>query len=291
MLQVARLASRALEESSPLVAAYLESRIHSAGGFCDRAGEADLYYTAFGLSALLALQVELAAERRERMERFLMRFTGEEPLDLVHLASLARAWASLGLEQAPRPIRARLTQGLSAFRAADGGGHVAPGRAEGSAYGAFLLLGAYQDLGAELPDPERLAAAVQGLRRPDGSFPNEGFLDEGSTNATAAALTVLRSLGEAPARSSAEWLELRAHPGGGFVASPRTPIPDLLSTATALHALSGMGRSVEPHRERCLDFLDTLWTAEGGFHGHWADDVLDCEYTFYGLLALGHLYR
>lgn len=27
----------------------------------------------------------------------------------------------------------------------------------------------------------------------------------------------------------------------------------------------------------------------GGFHGHWADDHLDVEYTSYALLALGHL--
>ena len=38
-----------------------------------------------------------------------------------------------------------------------------------------------------------------------------------------------------------------------------------------------------------LIFLDSLWDARGGFHGHWADDHLDAEYTFYGLLALGHL--
>ena len=38
-----------------------------------------------------------------------------------------------------------------------------------------------------------------------------------------------------------------------------------------------------------MGFLDTLWTAAGGFHGPWADDHLDVEYTFYGLLALGHL--
>ena len=64
----------------------------------------------------------------------------------------------------------------------------------------------------------------------------------------------------------------------------------LLSTATALHALACMERPLsEDQRERCLDFVDTLWTAEGGFHGHWADDALDPEYTFYGLLALGHL--
>ena len=39
----------------------------------------------------------------------------------------------------------------------------------------------------------------------------------------------------------------------------------------------------------CLDFLDSLWTNQGSFYGHWADHHLDAEYTFYGLLALGHL--
>ena len=35
--------------------------------------------------------------------------------------------------------------------------------------------------------------------------------------------------------------------------------------------------------------FDSLWNAAGGFHGNWTDDTLDCEYTYYGLLALGHL--
>ncbi len=70
---------------------------------------------------------------------------------------------------------------------------------------------------------------------------------------------------------------------------PKAPIPDLLSTATALHALAGLERDLSPVRESCLDFIDTLWSNEGGFHGHWSDDALDCEYTYYGLLALGHL--
>ena len=42
-------------------------------------------------------------------------------------------------------------------------------------------------------------------------------------------------------------------------------------------------------REPCLDFVDSLWTNRGGFFGTWADDAADCEYTYYALLALGHL--
>ena len=68
------------------------------------------------------------------------------------------------------------------------------------------------------------------------------------------------------------------------------PAAHLLTTATALHALAALEvRLTEEQTERCLDFIDTLWNATGGFHGNWTDDYLDCEYTFYGLLALGHL--
>jgi hypothetical protein len=56
-----------------------------------------------------------------------------------------------------------------------------------------------------------------------------------------------------------------------------------------LHALAGMHADLEPIKERCLDFIDTLWTSKGAFYGNWADDVTDCEYTYYALLALGHL--
>ena len=67
------------------------------------------------------------------------------------------------------------------------------------------------------------------------------------------------------------------------------PVPDLLSTATALHALDAMHVDLKPLAEPCLDFLDSLWTNRGGFCGSWEDDALDCEYTYYALLALGHL--
>ena len=66
-------------------------------------------------------------------------------------------------------------------------------------------------------------------------------------------------------------------------------MPDLLSTATSLHALAGLQVSFARVKEKCLDFIDTLWSNRGGFVGTWADDTLDCEYTYYALLALGHL--
>jgi len=62
-----------------------------------------------------------------------------------------------------------------------------------------------------------------------------------------------------------------------------------LAQQAQVHALAGLEISVSAVKDKCLDFVDSLWTNEGGFYGHWGDDHLDCEYTFYGLLALGHL--
>ena len=98
----------------------------------------------------------------------------------------------------------------------------------------------------------------------------------------------MRYLDVPPDPRLAGWLLDRCREGG-FFATPDAPMPDLLSTATALHALSSLHAPLDRVREACLDFIDSLWTSEGAFYGNWADDTLDCEYTYYGLLALGHL--
>src|SRR6185503_13956522 len=63
MLQVARLAPKQLGESRDLVIAFLRERLNPDGGFQDRTGTSDLYYTVFGLDALIALQEEVPAAR------------------------------------------------------------------------------------------------------------------------------------------------------------------------------------------------------------------------------------
>jgi hypothetical protein len=129
---------------------------------------------------------------------------------------------------------------------------------------------------------------LEQIRAADGGYANRPGAREGSTPATAAAVIALRHLDVAPDAIVSQWLLARCHHDGGFFAAPRAPVPDLLSTATALHALSAVQADIERLREPCLDFLDTLWTNSGGFYGSWADPVLDCEYTYYGLLAIGH---
>jgi prenyltransferase beta subunit len=286
MLQVARLSPNLLGDSSGLVRQFARSQHLPDGGFADRSGASDLYYTVFGLECFLALREDPPiSESRAYLERF-----GEgDGLDFVHLACLGRCWATVSCGDFRQVPREAILQRIESYRSRDGGYAPAPGAETGSVYAAFLALGAYEDFGVPQPAPDRLLDSLRSLRAADGAFSNQPRAAHGITTTTAAAALLLRRLGETPGAEVADWLLARAHPQGGFLALPEAPIPDLLSTATALHALTSMQAPFESIRESCLDFIDSLWTNRGGFHGSWADDKIDCEYTYYALLSLGHL--
>jgi hypothetical protein len=286
MLQVARLAPTLLQSSADLVGAFFRERYDPNGGFVDRAGLPDLYYTVFGLEGMAALRAPIDADRTRR---YLAEFGDGDGLDFVHLSCLARCWANLPEGVPPDRVRVRLLERVAAFRSADRGFATEVDATEGSAYGAFVAMGAYEDLREPIPDQAALLAQLLTLIADDGGLNNFPGAPVGLTTATAAGATALRHFGQAVPETFAPWLLAQAHPQGGFRALPGSPIPDLLSTATAIHALVGLHADLSVHKEACLDFIDSLWTNRGGFHGHWEDDILDCEYTYYGLLALGHL--
>ena len=68
---------------------------------------------------------------------------------------------------------------VESYRTDDGGYHASRDAAHGSAYHAFLAMGAYQDLGALPPHPERIAASLAALQSADGAFANEPGLSWG----------------------------------------------------------------------------------------------------------------
>ena len=224
------------------------------------------------------------------MEQFLLKYEEGEELDLVHLSCLARCWGTVGKDRMPKGLRKALLTRLESFRKPCGGWDNNPDREHGTAYGSFLALGAYQDLGKPPSKPLRILQSLKALETPDHAWNNHPKLPTGSTNPTAGAVVLLNNLHLPINDEVGKWLRDQLHPQGGFVAVPGAPMPDLLTTATALHALAALEvRLTEEQTDRCLDFVDSLWDATGGFHGNWSDDYLDCEYTFYGLLALGHL--
>lgn len=285
MLQVARLSPKSLGDVRELVESFIRSRQNPDGAFRNRAGESDLYYTVFGIESLIALR---AGPPTVPVDGYLRSMDGGESLDFVHLACLARAWAGITKDRSAVPME-RILAGIERYRTASGGYNQALNSPHGTAYAAFLALGAYQDFGVEIPDADRLLASLEELRARDGGYANLPGAAAGVTTATAAVVAVQRQFHQTLDPALAGWLLARHLPAGGFFALPGAPIPDLLSTATALHALSGLHIPMNGLREPCLDFIDSLWTNRGGFYGHWSDDDIDTEYTYYGLLAIGHL--
>ena len=285
MLQVARLAPAVLgEEAAALIEKFIRSQQNPDGGFRDRDGASDLYYTSFAIDTLTALQAEPPGKAlADFLEQKAENLSG---LDFVHLCCLARLSSAI-TTQIPVPD---VLAAIDAYRSADGGYNQIDDAESGSAYACFLAYGAYSDHQLPLPNPDGVLHCLNSLATEEGAWANDTFFPVPNVPATAAAITVFRSFRHPIPEATVNWLLGSFQPeSGGFLPFPEAPMPDLLSTAVALHALDGLQAPFQKLKEPLLDFIDSLWTAEGGFHGTWDDDDLDIEYTYYGLLALGHL--
>jgi prenyltransferase beta subunit len=284
MIQVASLATRVLGDATELVQGFVLDQLNEQGGFNDRCGDSDLYYTVFGLEAMRALKVEIPVDK---VRPYLESFGNGSSLDLIHLTSLIRCWADINVDFSH--LHKDFTQELERFRSPDGGYNTEIGLEEGTGYAAFLVYGALQDMDAKDIDTKLITDSIQNLKVGNGSYGMFAGQTEGTTPTTAAACVALHDMGVRDFDLSKKWMINNFCVKGGFFAIPDAPMPDLLSTATALHTLSVLGADVSELKEGCLDFVDSLWTSKGAFYGTWADDILDVEYCLYGLLALGHL--
>src|SRR5690242_6800646 len=124
MLQVARLAPKVLGDSADLVVRFLRSQLNPDGGFKDRAGSSDLYYTVFGIEGLFALRADLPLGS---LREYLSGFGEREGLDFVHLACLARCWAMLPPGEVPPGVARSVLSRIEAHRTPDGGYATTPG--------------------------------------------------------------------------------------------------------------------------------------------------------------------
>ncbi len=283
MLEVASKGTEALEDDARIsIANFASSCLDPDGGFIGRKGGSDIYYTMFGILMQLALAISPDSSTSRYVESLNTDNTG----DLVHLSALARCRALLGIRgDLDKKIIAR----IESFRSRDGlYSHFAPNAQAGTVYGTYLASLAYSALrSCDPPRARRMFESVAGLMMPDGSFSNDLESASGGTASTAAAAVMLFSAGRQECRRATEVLISRELPSGGFAPAASPMLPDLLSTATALYALSTCGK--EPlARHRHKDFIQSLWNHDGGFSGHQLDNESDCEYSFYALLALGN---
>ena len=94
MLQVARLAPAILgDEAVGLIRQFVTSHQNDDGGFSDRDGGSDLYYTSFAIDVLTAIQADLSEEKLRCFLDTCVQDLAE--LDFVHLCCLARCYSAL----------------------------------------------------------------------------------------------------------------------------------------------------------------------------------------------------
>jgi len=257
------------DESRAGIVGFILKQQQADGGFRGRSSASDLYYTYFAVQALTALGEPLPVVA---LSKFLEKQRRGTIADLVNLACLA--CVSARINPGRRDDDTLLL--INRFRGADGGFREKVDAGQSSAYACYLAVQAHEAQGVEMTAPGALMNALKAMA-------------PSVTPALAAKVMLLACLGEIPDSSDAESIMKRASRKGGFRAAALAPIPDLLSTATALCALSVTRRPLETVRGSCTEFVDSLWNDNGGFSGHWADRTADCEYTYYALLSLGLL--
>lgn len=261
------------------ITSFILSRMTPDGGFQGRSEECDLYYTCFALMSLHALGKTIPDETR----KWTALQTVEPPKDRVHIASLIICLELTGQAQKADLLRQKLQPSFSDALLCG----IFGSKDTENLYSIFLSMLCMKNPGALKPHAERLIKEIQKFQLKNSAYASEPGSIHISTPATAAALAVLFAITIEPNPETIKQLITMHDPKGGFKAAELTPLPDLLSTATALFALD-LHQSIPPEIIKpCLKFIEDCWLDNGGFCGSLADDTPDCEYAFYGLLALG----
>ena len=303
------------EEAQNHIKTFVITQKCADGGFKDRSGKADLYYSVFGytLALILDYKLDILEERK-----YLRRLKRDEELDFVHSVCLVRCEFLMQL------IELRQRSGLSSSKflsisfakdlilgkvvkslknncsellwdiedyvSEDGGyNHNKKGAAKSTIYANYLMWTLYQDLQAEQEVLDEITDANKTLRAANGSFANEENSTDGVTSSTAAGLIMSIAGKSEETVKTKEWLSQMLSKRGGFMAAREVPIADLLSTSTALLALKVSGENMQEYAENSVNFINLHWDESGGFFGSIADMTCDVEYTYYALLGLGVL--
>lgn len=234
----------------------------SEGGFPDRAGKCDIYYSLFGCFVAEALGIERTTAS---LKHYVNKIVRTENLTGINLHCATILYAKLfGLDTFPKSLKEKVFNDLHQT------GSKLP------IYSNFLSLLTYY----YLQDVKGVWGIMKGLKKSDHA-------DEMPCPVTAAQL-VLFSLARKPIIQTKERLMSFYRGQGGFTALHNTPVEDLLSTAVALYALNYTGSDIRLIKPDCLTYVDSLFQ-DGGFRSTEPDVEIDIEYTFYGLLALGAL--
>lgn len=276
------------EQGQDEVFRFLVSQQNVDGGFQDRGGRSDLYYSLFGMMMLRA--VEPGDRRLETGEPFPKLVEGKSAIRKSQLATKLKQFivhqsaikipgfieqCCLALLQKELKISrfSRIRTLMKLSRSFWKERH-----SINLSYRSFVL---FLTLDAVLP--------FRGiLKQLSGKMLSRIEVDPHSPCSEVAAKVFLLKRLNQLCESDQELLKSFACEKGGFRAFQHVEQADMLSTAVALFALDFAGSDLRLLRPPCLDFIQQNFV-DGAFLSGDGDQTTDLEYTFYGLLALGVL--
>jgi hypothetical protein len=240
--------------------AFVHSKHTAQGGFADRGGKCDLYYSLFGWYVAEALSV---TDIKEPLKNYVKNTVTGTPLTGVNLYCGAILYAKLcGFDSVSETVRKQVVAELKKVDK------------QQSEYTNFLGILALYYLDDYL-----------GIWRIVNQYKTIQLPKEMPCPVTAATSILLEIAGK-PDALAEDKLKSFYRGKGGFAALKHAPAEDLLSTSVALFALHYMDSDMRLIKPDCLAFVDNLYL-DGGFRSMPADVETDVEYTFYGMLALG----
>ena len=242
---------------------FIVSQQTDKGGFSDRGGKTDLYYTLFGLYIAEAFSVN---EVMEQLKLYVKEVVEKNNLSGVFRYCGAILYAKMiGLNDTTEKLRKEIVAELT---------ETTLKQPEYSGFLGILALYYLEDF----VSIKRIDNQYKRIFRMKGNHPCP----------VVAANTVIQGFSGGQSQESADKLQSFHRTDSGFAALHHAPAEDLLSTGVALFALNFLSADLRLIKPDCLNFVDELYDC-GGFRSTQADSITDVEYTFYGLLALGSM--
>ena len=275
------------QEGQQEVFQFLKSQQHEDGGFIDRGGRSDLYYSLFGMMLLKAIKPEVRSpksedkepfpelvegqsipETKERLKQFIQSQSSKEVPGFIEQCCLALEQKELGMSRISR-IETLVKLSRSFWRER---------YSINLSYRSFVL---FLTLDAVLP--------LRGLlKRFSGKMLSRVEVNEHSPCSEIAAKVFLMKMLDKDGINEQQLLMSFVAESGGIRAFQHLEQADMLSTAVALFALQFSGCDLRLVKPASLDFIQQNYF-NGAFLSGDGDPTTDLEYTFYGLLALGTL--
>nr|WP_319270145.1 hypothetical protein [uncultured Draconibacterium sp.] len=242
---------------------FIKSQQHRSGGFCDRAGNPDPYYSLFGC------WLSLATKQNTEIEQ-LKTYISKQPATSSTVEELAinLAKTELFTKQKNESVFSLLRKVFSGHNFMD------------ISY-RFFLLALTIDATTKSRFLFNQMARVW--------LPFYRVKDNSPCSLVAALCFARFDLGLGYKKYQKLLLEFHQKKAG-FKAFETTPFSDTLSTGVALFSLAETNYDLRLITPDCLDFIQMNYLS-GAFLSGDGDETRDLEYTFYGMLALGSLVK